>query len=101
MQDRPECCCAASQGEYPVARTSSPLQRDGTKKATTDYSEIRAHGNEILNISKYNFQAYFQQDKDWLLQSEERRWITMNDNSSWRRIERVGSKLKRSVMHAV
>lgn len=72
------------------------------QKATTDFSEIRAHGNEILNIwESTNFQAYFQQDKDWFYRNEERRWITMNDNSSWRRIERVGSKLKRSVMHAV
>lgn len=70
------------------------------QKATTDFDEIHAHSNEILNIwETQNLQVYFQQDKDWFYRSEERRWITLNDNSSWRRIERSGNKLKRSDMH--
>lgn len=70
------------------------------QKATTDFDEIRAHGNEILNIwETKGLQSYFQQDKDWFYRSEERRWITMNDNSSWRRIQRVNGKLIKSVMH--
>ena len=44
-------------------------------------------------------QVYFQQDKDWFYRAEERRWITMNDNSGWRRIESVGGKRKRSFLH--
>jgi hypothetical protein len=71
------------------------------QKATTDFDEIRAHGNEILNILEgQNLQVFYQHDKDWFYRSEERRWITMNDNSSWRKIERSGGKLQRSVMHA-
>lgn len=70
------------------------------QKATTDYDEIRAHGNEILNIHEtVNLQIYFQQDKDWFYRSEERRWITMNDNSSWRRIERINGKLRKGIVH--
>lgn len=70
------------------------------QKATTDFDEIRAHGNEILNILEgKDLQVFFQHDKDWFYRSEERRWITMNDNSSWRRIERVRGKLRRSTMH--
>lgn len=70
------------------------------QKATTDFDEIRAHGNEILNILEgKNFQVFYQHDKDWFYRSEERRWITMNDNSSWRRIERAGQKLRRSIMY--
>ena len=70
------------------------------QKATTDFDEIRAHGNEIINILEaLDVQIYFQQDKDWFYRSEERRWITMNDHSSWRRIERVGGRLKRSDLH--
>ncbi|MBX7213048.1 MAG: hypothetical protein K1X39_03440 [Thermoflexales bacterium] len=70
------------------------------QKATTDFDEIHAHGNEILNIWEgENLQVYFQQDKDWFYRIEERRWITLNDNSGWRRIARVGGKLKRSLMH--
>jgi Serine dehydrogenase proteinase len=71
------------------------------QKAVTDYDESRAHGNEILNIwEAKGIQVYFQQDKDWFYRSEERRWITLNDNSSWRRIERVNGKLKKSVIHS-
>lgn len=70
------------------------------QKATTDFDEIRAHGNEILNIHETtDLQIYFQQDKDWFYRSEERRWITMNDNSSWRRIERSHGRLRKSIMH--
>jgi len=70
------------------------------QKATTDFDEIRAHGNEILNILEgKNLQVFYQHDKDWFYRSEERRWITMNDNSSWRKIKRAGAKLRRSTMH--
>lgn len=70
------------------------------QKATTDFDEVRAHGNEILNILEgRNLQVFYQHDKDWFYRSEERRWITMNDNSSWRRIEKIQGKLHRSIMH--
>lgn len=70
------------------------------QKATTDFDEIRAHGNEILNILEgENLQVFYQHDKDWFYRSEERRWITMNDESSWRRIEKIRGKLRRSVMY--
>lgn len=70
------------------------------QKATTDYDEIRAHGNEILNIHETtDIQIYFQQDKDWFYRSDERRWITLNDNSSWRRIERVNGKMRKGIVH--
>lgn len=70
------------------------------QKATTDFDEVRAHGNEILNIVEgTDIQVFYQHDKDWFYRREERRWVTMNDNSSWRRIERLKGKLRRSVMH--
>lgn len=70
------------------------------QKATTDFDEIRAHGNEILNILEgKGLQVFYQHDKDWYYRSEERRWITMNDESSWRRIERVKGRLSQTIMH--
>ena len=70
------------------------------QKATTDFDELRAHGNEILNILEgNNIQVFYQHDKDWFYRSEERRWITMNDESSWRRIELQQGKLQQSIMH--
>jgi hypothetical protein len=70
------------------------------QKATTDHDEVRAHSNEIINIwESTGTQVYYQQDKDWFYRAEERRWITLNDNSGWRRIERVGSRIKRGALH--
>lgn len=92
-------------GVLPPAINALLLELNGLysemgQKATTDFDEIRAHGNEILNILETrDLQVYFQQDKDWFYRSEERRWITMNDRSSWRRIDRINGKLKKSIMH--
>jgi hypothetical protein len=59
------------------------------QKATTDFDEIRSHSNEILDIwESAGIQVYYQQDKDWFYRTEERRWTTLNDNSSWRRSRR-------------
>ncbi|MDX5371265.1 MAG: hypothetical protein LPK18_02340 [Pseudomonadaceae bacterium] len=70
------------------------------QKAVTDFSETLSHSNEILNIHEaMGIQLFYQNDKDWFYRGEERRWITMNDNSSWRSVERVGGRLKKSVLH--
>ncbi|MES2932723.1 MAG: hypothetical protein V4805_04470 [Pseudomonadota bacterium] len=70
------------------------------QRATTDFDEINSHGNEILNILETNgVQVYFQQDKDWFYRAEERRWITMNENSSWRKNEQVDGDIVKSIFH--
>ncbi len=70
------------------------------QKATTDFDEKRSHSNEILNIWEVSgVQVYYQQDKDWFYRADERRWITLNDNSSWRRIEEVNGKTHHSRLH--
>jgi hypothetical protein len=70
------------------------------QKAMTDFDEVRSHGNEITNILEaFGVQIYFQQDKEWFYRAEERRWITMNDKSSWRRIKRENRRTIKSVLH--
>lgn len=70
------------------------------QKATTDFDETHAHSNEILNIwESLDTQVYYQQDKDWFYRAEERRWITLNDNSGWRRVARRGRRVQRSALH--
>jgi hypothetical protein len=70
------------------------------QKAVTDFDESHSHSNEILNIWEApGVQVYYQQDKDWFYRAEERRWITMNDNSGWRRIETVGGRVKKGSLH--
>ena len=70
------------------------------QRATTDFDDTHAHGNEILNIwESTGVFVYYQQDKDWFYRTEERRWISLNDNSSWRRMIKVGNKMEKSVLH--
>jgi hypothetical protein len=70
------------------------------QKATTDFNESSAHSNEILNILETEeLQIHFQEDKDWFYRVEERRWITMNDNSSWRKVTGQNGKIHKKVMH--
>jgi hypothetical protein len=70
------------------------------QRATTDFDDTHAHGNEILNIwESTDVLVYYQQDKDWFYRTEERRWISLNDNSSWRRMAKVGRKVEKSILH--
>ena len=70
------------------------------QRATTDFDDTHAHGNEIINIwESTGVLVYYQQDKDWFYRTEERRWISLNDISSWRRMAKVGNKVERSTLH--
>ncbi|MEW6303861.1 MAG: ATP-dependent Clp protease proteolytic subunit [Verrucomicrobiota bacterium] len=70
------------------------------QQALTDYDEQNYHDNEIRNILEGpGVQIYYQSDKDWHYRKEERRWVQMNDNSSWRKTERHGKKTATSVFH--
>ncbi|MDE0853472.1 MAG: hypothetical protein OSA97_03495 [Nevskia sp.] len=72
------------------------------QRARTDFSENRSHSNEIINILEAaGSQVYFQQDKDWFYRAEERRWIVMNDESSWRKNEfgADAGDIRQSVLH--
>jgi hypothetical protein len=70
------------------------------QRATTDFDDTHAHGNEILNIwESTGVLVYYQQDKDWFYRTEERRWISLNDVSRWRRVMKVGSKIVKSDLH--
>ncbi|MGQ3053892.1 MAG: hypothetical protein ACT6S0_19110 [Roseateles sp.] len=58
------------------------------------------HSNEIVNIwESIGAQVYYQQDKDWFYRAGKRRWITLNGNSGWHRIERAGKRIRRGALH--
>jgi hypothetical protein len=68
--------------------------------AVTDFDEHNQHNNEILNIlESADIQVYFQNDKDWHYRKEERRWTVLNDQSSWRKMERVGDEVRATIFH--
>ncbi len=68
--------------------------------AVTDFDELNNHNNEILNILEgRDVVVYFQNDKDWHYRKEERRWVSLNDKSSWRKIEKVDGEIRSSIFH--
>ncbi len=70
------------------------------QRALTDYDERSYYDNEIDNIIEgKGLMAYYQSDKDRHYRKEDRTWITINDNSSWRKAERSGKRVVTSVFH--
>jgi hypothetical protein len=70
------------------------------QSASTDFDERNQHDNSIINILESSgMLIYFQLDKDWHYRSEERRWVALNDKSSWRKAEIVKGKVAISQLH--
>lgn len=50
---------------------------------------------EILKIIEVpGKQVFYQNDKDWRYLKEERRWVSINDRSTWWEVESVDGKLE-------
>lgn len=70
------------------------------QSASTDFDEKNQHDNSITNIMETaGLLIYYQLDKDWHYRSEERRWVALNDKSSWRKAELAKGKVKVSQLH--
>lgn len=70
------------------------------QKTTTDFDKNNSHDASILNILECEgLQIIFQNDKDWHYRAEERRWVSLNNNSNWRRVEMIDGQLNVSVFH--
>lgn len=70
------------------------------QQAITDYDQENYHDHEILNIIEGKSQAFlYQNDKDWHYRKEERRWVPMNDQSSWIRVTTAAGKVKTQRFH--
>jgi hypothetical protein len=70
------------------------------QRAITDYDEINHHDNEITNILEgKGLQVLYQVEKDWHYRKEERRWVPMNDVSSWYRCQRRRGRVIKDKFH--
>lgn len=75
--------------------TLNELYSEMAQLAYTDYDEANYHDNEILKVIEGKCtKLFYQKDKDWHYRTEERRWIPLNDNSSWRKISKVNNKIE-------
>jgi hypothetical protein len=73
------------------------LYSEMAQLAYTDYDQLNYHDNEILKIVEgLNTKLFYQKDKDWHYRSEERKWVPLNDNSSWRKMTLEGLKITES-----
>jgi hypothetical protein len=70
------------------------------QKASVDFDERNSHDNSILNILEgRDLQILYQIDKDWHYRAEERRWVSLNDRSAWRKVELVKGREVVSTFH--
>jgi hypothetical protein len=70
------------------------------QRAITDYDEENHHDNEITNILEARgTQVFYQLEKDWHYRKEERRWVSMNDVSSWFRCRTKDGRLVKDKLH--
>ena len=70
------------------------------QRAITDYDEENHHDNEITNILEgKGLQVFYQVEKDWHYRKEERRWVPMNDVSSWYRCQMKKGKVVKTKFH--
>jgi hypothetical protein len=70
------------------------------QRAITDYDEENHHDNEITNILEAKgAQVFYQVEKDWHYRKEERRWVAMNDVSSWFRCRMRDKRMVKEKMH--
>jgi hypothetical protein len=70
------------------------------QRAITDFDEENHHDNEITNIlERRSRQVFYQVEKDWHYRKEERRWVSMNDVSSWFHCRRVRGRLQKTRLH--
>jgi hypothetical protein len=70
------------------------------QRAITDYDEENHHDNEITNILEgRGAQVFYQVEKDWHYRKEERRWVAMNDVSSWFRCRMRDGRMVKDKLH--
>lgn len=70
------------------------------QRAITDFDEQNHHDNETTNILECGGQqVFYQVEKDWHYRKEERRWVSLNDQSTWYRCRARGKRLEKTKLH--
>ncbi|MEZ4988946.1 MAG: hypothetical protein R2824_00990 [Saprospiraceae bacterium] len=65
------------------------LYSEMTQRCYTDYSEYKYHNNQIYTIiESLDYQIHYQTDKDFVWRKDDQQWITTNDQSTWKIIDR-------------
>ncbi len=84
----------------PLLQELNLLYSEMGQRAITDYDEANHHDNEITNILEgRGTQVLYQIEKDWHYRKEERRWVSMNDVSSWYRCSSREGRVVKEKLH--
>jgi hypothetical protein len=84
----------------PLLQELNLLYSEMGQRAITDYDEANHHDNEITNILEgKGVQVLYQIEKDWHYRKEERRWVSMNDVSSWYRCSTREGRVVKEKLH--
>jgi hypothetical protein len=84
----------------PLLQELNLLYSEMGQRAITDYDEANHHDNEITNILEgKGMQVLYQIEKDWHYRKEERRWVSMNDVSSWYRCSTREDRVVKEKLH--
>jgi hypothetical protein len=84
----------------PLLQELNLLYSEMGQRAITDYDEANHHDNEITNILEgKGTQVLYQIEKDWHYRKEERRWVSMNDVSSWYRCTTRNGRVVKEKLH--
>ncbi len=68
--------------------------------AITDFNEHNYHDNTILSIiERHGMQIFYQVDEDRTYLKEERRWMSLNSEDSWRMIKTINGEQHQSELH--
>jgi hypothetical protein len=91
---------ALGEGVNRLLLELNELYSEMGQKASVDFDERNSHDNSILNILEgRDLQILYQIDKDWHYRAEERRWVSLNDRSAWRKVELVRGREVVSTFH--
>jgi len=84
----------------PLLQELNLLYSEMGQRAITDYDEENHHDNEITNILEgKGSQVFYQVEKDWHYRKEERRFVSINDVSSWYRCSLRRGRLVKEKFH--
>jgi hypothetical protein len=91
---------ALDEGVNRLLLELNELYSEMGQKSSVDFDERNSHDNSILNILEgRDLQILYQIDKDWHYRAEERRWVSLNDRSAWRKVELVKGREVVSTFH--
>jgi hypothetical protein len=77
-----------------ITHELSPIENKYNNKVSVSQNELNHHDNGIIKVMEVQGkQIFYQIEKDWHYLAEERRYISLNEESSWREVQHINNEL--------